>query len=175
VLQRFKRRATQTLNEDVAVFEALGYRLVAKGPYSRHLEGVGRIPIVLTMVPHGRIVGGNFTLEVSTAEPPFPDMGGLSARGKGVVRLQRVEFKPRRGDRGGAELAARLNASQPVQDALAKVHFDAVRIDPDGRAVIACVGGSVVWMIFPPLSRGVPLVPEQAKATVDALGAFALT
>jgi hypothetical protein len=35
------------------------------------------------------------------------------------------------------------------------------------------MGGSVVWVLFPPFVRAVPLVPEQAEATVAALDAFA--
>jgi hypothetical protein len=54
-----------------------------------------------------------------------------------------------------------------------RVHFEAIRIEPDGRAVIRHMGGSVVWMLFPPLVRPVPLVDEQARATLEALDAFA--
>jgi hypothetical protein len=35
------------------------------------------------------------------------------------------------------------------------------------------MGGSIVWMLFPPLVRPVPLIAEQAKATAEALEAFA--
>jgi len=35
------------------------------------------------------------------------------------------------------------------------------------------MGGSVVWMLFPPLVRPIPFVDEQAKETLGALEAFA--
>jgi len=35
------------------------------------------------------------------------------------------------------------------------------------------MGGSVVWILFPPLVRTIPLVDEQARATLRALDAFA--
>ena len=54
------------------------------------------------------------------------------------------------------------------------MHFERIRVEPDGRPVIRHMGGSVVWMLIPPLARGVPLVPEQARASVDALRAFSL-
>jgi hypothetical protein len=38
--------------------------------------------------------------------------------------------------------------------------------------VIRHMGGSVVWMLFPPLVRPVPLTVPQARATVKALEAF---
>jgi hypothetical protein len=35
------------------------------------------------------------------------------------------------------------------------------------------MGGSVVWVLFPPLVRQIPLIPEQVEATLAALDAFA--
>ena len=46
-------------------------------------------------------------------------------------------------------------------------------MEPDGRPVIRHLGGSVVWVLFPPLVKRVPLVPEQVNATLAALEAFA--
>ncbi len=89
------------------------------------------------------------------------------------MRLTGVEFRPRDGDAAGAELARRLVADPALRDSLRAVHFERIRIEPDGRPVVRQMGGSVVWMLFPPLVRPVPLVPEQAKATVRALEAFA--
>jgi hypothetical protein len=48
-----------------------------------------------------------------------------------------------------------------------------VRVEPDGSPVIRHMGGSVVWMLFPPLVRPIPLVEEQARETLGALEAFA--
>jgi hypothetical protein len=53
------------------------------------------------------------------------------------------------------------------------VHFDRVRVEPDGSPVIRHMGSSVVWMLFPPLVRPIPLVEEQARETLGALEAFA--
>jgi hypothetical protein len=53
------------------------------------------------------------------------------------------------------------------------VHFERIRVEPDGRPVIRHFGGSVVWVLFPPLVKRVPFVPEQVEATLAALGAFA--
>ena len=53
------------------------------------------------------------------------------------------------------------------------MHFERIRVEPDGRPVIRHMGGSVVWMLFPPLVRPVPLIAEQRRAAVEALEAFA--
>jgi hypothetical protein len=121
----------------------------------------------------GRIFGGSFALEVATAEPVLPRTRGLSARGRGLVRLERVAFRPARDDPQGADLADRLERDAELRDRLRAVHFERIRIDPDGRPVIRHLGGSVVWILFPPFVRTVPLVAEQARATADALAAFA--
>jgi hypothetical protein len=36
------------------------------------------------------------------------------------------------------------------------------------------MGGSVVWVLFPPLVKRVPLVDEQVEATLAALEGFAV-
>jgi hypothetical protein len=38
--------------------------------------------------------------------------------------------------------------------------------------VIRHLGGSVVWVLFPPLVKRVPLVDEQVEATLAALNGF---
>jgi hypothetical protein len=173
VLERARRRARETLAKDVEVFEGIGYRKVEPAEVGRvRMESGSGPPIVLSFSAGGRVVGGNFALEIAAAEPVCPPTRGLRARGRGIVRLARVQFKPRRGDAAGAALAARLNGSAPLQEALAAVHFERIRVEPDGRPVIRHMGGSVVWMLIPPLARGVPLVPEQARAAVEALAAF---
>ncbi len=131
-------------------------------------------PIALSFAARGRVVGGSFGLEIAAAEPICPATRGLRARGRGVVKLARIDFKAKGDDAAGAALAERLNADPALQEALAAVHFERIRVEPDGRPVIRHIGGSVVWMLIPPLARGVPLVPEQAEATVAALRKFAV-
>jgi hypothetical protein len=103
----------------------------------------------------------------------LPPTRGLSARGKGVVRTKGVRFRAKRGDATGEQLAQRLGADAKLAAALGQVHFEEIRVEPDGRPVIRHLGGSVVWILFPPLVRRIPFVPEQARATLDALDAFA--
>jgi hypothetical protein len=173
VLNRARRRARETLRKNVEVFEGIGYRESGESTASRvRMESDSGPPIVLSFAGRGRVVGGSFALEIAAAEPRCPATRGLGARGRGVVRLARIRFKPKGDDPAGAALAERLNGSAPLQEALAAVHFERIRVEPDGRPVIRHMGGSVVWMLIPPLARGVPLVPEQARASVDALAAF---
>jgi hypothetical protein len=124
------------------------------------------------LVPEGKVFGGTYGLELSTAEPVLPRTRGLSARGRGVVRMQGVAFRARHGDAAGRELAERLQRDERLVRALERVHFERIRVEPDGRPVIRHMGGSVVWILFPPLVRRIPLVDEQLRASVDALGAF---
>jgi len=93
-------------------------------------------------------------------------------RGRGLVRMQGVAFRPRRGDDAGRRLAERLRADRDLAEHLAAVHFERIRIEPDGRAVIRHMGGSLVWMLFPPLVKAIPLVPEQVRATIAAMESF---
>jgi uncharacterized protein DUF3156 len=162
--------ATRLLAENVATLERIGYAAVERpGSLRVRLESAGRVPLAVEMIGRGRVFGGSYALSVATAEPVLPSTAGLSARGKGIVRLARVAFRARRSDEAGAVLARRLNADEGVQGALAGLHFEALSVEPDGRAVVRHLGGSVVWILFPPLVRPVPLVPEQARATVGAL------
>jgi hypothetical protein len=169
---RARVAAARALADVVAAYEALGYRARERDALEARLERAGSTPLRVRLVPEGRIFGGSFALEVSTAEPVLPATRGLSARGRGLVRLARVTFRPARGDRAGAELAERLGRDAHLRDRLVAVHFERIRIEPDGRPVIRHMGGSVVWVLFPPIVRAVPLVPEQARATADALEAF---
>ena len=170
---RARAAAVRTLAASVEAFERKGYRVAARADFERRLEREGAVPLRLRMVPEGRIFGGSFSLEVATAEPVLPRTRGLSARGRGAIRLRRVGFRARGGDEDGARLAARLEAAEPLQRALAAVHFERIRVEPDGRPVIRHMGGSVVWLLFPPFVRPVPLPPEQVDAVGAALGAFA--
>jgi hypothetical protein len=170
------RRAHALLGDNVDVFGRLGYR-----PQSRSRELEARLepatperrPLVLRMAREGRIFGGSYALEIAAAQPVLPATGGLTARGRGVVRMSRVSFRPRRGDADGRRLAERLGSDPRLSDALRAVHFERLRVQPDGRPVIRHMGGSLVWILFPPLVKTVPLVDAQAKATLDALDAFA--
>ena len=129
--------------------------------------------LVLRMVSEGRIFGGNYSVEISPEEPVLPATTGLVGRPRGRIRLQGMTYRPRGNDAGAADLARRLERDERLNAALAAVHFDRVRVEPDGRPVIRHIGGCVVWILFPPLVRIVPLVPEQARAVVEAMDAFA--
>jgi hypothetical protein len=171
---RAGRAALASLDRTAEIFGALGYRRGEKeGAFAFRLEPPeGARTLVARMAVGGRIFGGSFALELTTAEPVLPATDGLTARGRGVVRLQRIDFRARRDDPAGAALAARLGENTELQHALADVHFERIRIEPDGTPVIRHMGGSVVWMLFPPLVRPVPLTVAQARATVTALEAF---
>jgi Protein of unknown function (DUF3156) len=132
----------------------------------------GGVPLRLEVMRDGRIFGGNYGLELSTAEPVLPPTRGLSARGKGVVKMQGVKFRAKRGDEAGPRLAEQLSADARLNELLSRVHFERIRVEPDGRPVIRHLGGSVVWVLFPPLVKRVPLVPEQVEATLAALEGF---
>jgi hypothetical protein len=125
------------------------------------------------MAQEGKIFGGSYALEISPDEPVFPATRGLSARGKGIVRKRGVRFRAKRGDEAGGRLAERLGSDARLAERLGLVHFERIRVEPDGRPVIRHLGGSVVWILFPPLVRRIPFVPAQVDATVAALDAFA--
>jgi hypothetical protein len=170
---RARVAAVRALADVVATYERLGYHASERTALEARLESAGRAPLRVRLAPYGRIFGGSFALEVTTAEPALPPTRGLAARGRGVVRLKGVAFRARRGDEPGAALAARLGRDARLRERLAAVHFERIRVGPDGRPVIRHMGGSVVWVLFPPVVRAVPLVAEQARATAAALEAFA--
>jgi Protein of unknown function (DUF3156) len=159
------------------VFERLGYRAGAgDAPHSVRLTGPGgRRDLILRLTPEGRIFGGNWGLEVSTAEALLPATArGLAARGRGVVKMQGVRFRARRGgDESASRLAAALSADAELGEALGRVHFERVTVEPDGRPAIRHLGGSVVWMLLPPVARATPLPDGQPEAMVAALDEFA--
>lgn len=173
---RSARRAAGVLKSDVEAFERLGYRpregdsahsVVLTAP-----EG-GR-DLALRLRDEGRVFGGNWGLELSTAEPVLPATSrGLTARGRGVVRMQGVNFRARRGDAAAARLAAQLSSDDALGKALSEVHFERLRVEPDGRPVIRHMGGSVVWLLIPPMVRDTPLPAGQPEAMVRALDEFA--
>jgi hypothetical protein len=168
VLALTARRAAAVLASDVEVFERLGYRpLERRAPYEAILRAPGGGPdIVLRLRRQGRFFGGNWALEVATADPVLPPSRGLSARGRGVVRMRGVRF------RGDDDLSAALTADARLGEALSRVDFEHVSVEPEGRPVIRHMGGSLVWVLFPPIVRATPLAPEQARETVGALEAF---
>ena len=171
---RARAAADAALERNIDVFEHVGGRVTERpSPHEARLELGNGLLFTLRMRGRGRIFGGAYGLEVATTNSVFPPSRGLRARGRGVVRLTRVSFQARRGDEAGEALARRLEDDRTLQDALAAVHFERIRVEPDGRPVIRHVGGAVVWVLFPPLVRPVPLVEEQARATVAALEAFA--
>jgi hypothetical protein len=169
-------RAAGVLADDVQVFERLGYQPLEHGSsFTATLEAPdGGRKIVLRLHREGRIFGGNWALEITTAEPVLPASGrGLSGRGRGVARQQGVRFRPHRGDDAGAALAEALSEDAALGRALGEVHFEHVAVDPAGHPVIRHLGGSLVWFAFPPVRRATPLPPGQPEAIVAALEAFA--
>jgi hypothetical protein len=156
--RRARAAAARAVRETEEIFEALGRRQ----------------DVQLRLHEDGRIFGGSLALEISTVRPVLPRTAGLRARARGVVRTRGVSFSSRRGDEPGGVLARRLEDDRALAEALSRVHFERVRVEPDGRPVIRHMGGSVVWVLFPPFVRAVPLTREQAKATLAALDAFAV-
>lgn len=171
-----RRRAVASLDDAIGRFRNAGYSEAERlGPLQARLQApTGRWPVRLRMTQEGRILGGNYGLEISTDEPVLPPTRGLSARGKGLVRMRGVRFRAKRGDPAGRRLAERLGSDTRLAEQLRLVHFERIRVDPDGRPIIRHLGGSVVWVLFPPLIKQIPLVPEQVDATLAALHAFAV-
>lgn len=170
------RRAAGVLESDTEAFERLGYRrLDDPSPHAVMLAApAGKRDLALRLTPEGRVFGGNWGLELTTVEPVLPaTSSGLSARGRGVVRMQGVKFRAHHGDEEGSRLAAALSADAELGEALSAVHFERLAVEPDGRPVIRHMGGSVVWLLFPPVARTTPLPAGQTEAMVKALDAFA--
>jgi Protein of unknown function (DUF3156) len=172
-----ERRAAAVLKSDIEAFERLGYRpSEGDSAHSALLAAPeGGRDLVLRLRPEGRVFGGNWGLELSTAEPVLPATErGLTARGRGAVRMRGVRFRPRRGgDDAAARLAAALSDDTELGEALGEVHFERLAVEPDGRPVIRHMGGSVVWLLLPPVARTTPLPAGQPEAMVRALDAFA--
>ncbi len=169
-----RKRAVLALDRTIELFAREGFSRVDRtGASSARLTSPTGETIWLSMAREGRIFGGTYALEVAAAGRVLPATRGVSARGRGIVRLQGIEFRGRRGDAAGRELAERLAGDHELGERLAAVHFEKIRIEPDGRPVIRHLGGSLVWIAFPPLVKAIPLVPEQVRATIAALGAFA--
>ena len=126
------------------------------------------------MLPEGRFFGGTWALEVSTAEPVLPATPlGLTARGRGVVRRRGVSFKANGADPADRRLAELLSADERLAEALGRVDFETLAVRPDGRPAIRHLGGSVVWVLLPPIVRETPLPRGQAEAMTHALDVFA--
>jgi Protein of unknown function (DUF3156) len=169
-------RAARVLAEDIEAFERAGCRLLERrGSHEAILEaprGVGRIVVRLTRV--GRIFGGNWGLEVAPEEALLPATDvGLAARGRGVVKQHGVRFRARRrGDARARRLGEMLSGNSDLGDALGRVHFERLWVRRDGRPVIRHLGGSVVWVLFPPIVRTTPLPPGQPEEMLRAIQAF---
>jgi hypothetical protein len=163
------RRAAGVLASDIDVFAKLGYRqLDRRGTHEATMRAPsGRPDIVVRLRRQGRVFGGNWALEVSTLDPVLPPSRGVAGRGRGIVRMRGVSF------RGAGELAGALSADTGLGEALARVHFERVFVEPEGRPVIRHMGGSLVWVLFPPIVRATPLPAAQAREMVRALEAFA--
>lgn len=169
------RRAAAAVDDLVGRLRRAGYRDVVRSSEleARLSSPAGKLALRLELTQVGRVFGGTYGLELSTAAPVLPRTRGLSVRGRGVVRMHGVAFRAQRGDEAGRRLAERLQEDERLVSALAQVHFERIRVEPDGRPVIRHMGGSVVWVLFPPLVRRIPLVDEQLRASVAALEAFA--
>jgi len=171
------RRAAAVLEEDLEAFARLGFRpLERTGRHAARLAPPRRGSDLEVALRHrGGVFGGSWGLEVSPTEPVLPATArGLAARGRGAVRMRGVSFRPRaRGDAEGARVAAALSADAGLGEALGRVHFEEVLVLPDGRPVIRHLGGSVVWVLVPPVVRPTPLPSGQGEELVRALGAFA--
>lgn len=169
-----RRRAIVQLDRTVELFGQAGYAPDRRpDPLdARVRSSEGRL-LQLRMARDGRIFGGTYALEISSAKAVLPPTRGVSARGRGVVKLAGISFHAKRGDEAGRQLAERLGADERLVAALSAVHFERIRIEPDGRPVIRHLGGSLVWVAFPPLVKAIPLVPDQVRATLVALDAFA--
>ena len=170
------RRGAAVLAQDIEAFEQLGYRPLERSrPREAPMRAPGGRPdLVLRLVPEGRVFGGSWALEVSTAEPVLPvTEEGLSARGRGVVRMQGVRFRAKGSDPGARRLAELLSADERLGEALGRVDFELLAVRPDGRPAIRHLGGSIVWILIPPIVRATPLPPGQAEAMAHALDAFA--
>src|SRR5207342_3586465 len=101
-----RRRAVLALDDAIESLERAGYDQVEReGDLSASLRSASRLPLRLTIAREGRIFGGNYGLEISTDEPVLPPTRGLKARGKGVVKMKGVRFRPKREDGAGARLA----------------------------------------------------------------------
>lgn len=172
--RRARRRAGAVLARDIDAFGTLGYRKTARrGDLGARLEADGRETLRVVLVPTGgRIFGGAFAMEVSTARRVFPETAGINVKGQGTVKMRGVAFRPRRKDPDAVALSERLAADDNLATRIADVHFEQVRVDPDGRPVIRHMGGSLVWLLFPPMARPVAISPEQVAATVRALERF---
>jgi Protein of unknown function (DUF3156) len=169
-------RAVRVLESDIEAFEQAGCRLLERrGSHEAVLTAPGTgARVILRLSPVGRVFGGNWGLEVTTDEALLPETaGGLAARGRGVIKLQGVRFRPRqRGDADAARLAQALSTDRRLGDALGRVHFERIWVRRDGHPVIRHLGGSVVWVLFPPVVRSTPLPEGQAAELLRALEAF---
>jgi hypothetical protein len=172
---RARAHAARLLEDVIQAFLPLGYHEAGRpGPLEARLERQGSPPLMLRFAQRGKVFGGQIALEVTTAEPVLPATPkGLSAHARGAVRMKGMTFRARGGDANAEALARGLSDNARLGEKLGRVHFDRVRVDANGRPVITQIGGSIVWMVFPPLVRPVPLVRSQAKATAEALEAFA--
>jgi hypothetical protein len=170
-----RQRAVTSLDDAIEQFVRAGHQEIERlGPLRARVgPSPGGGAVRLEMTSEGKVLGGNYALEISTDEPVLPATQGLSVRAKGIVQMRGLRLRARRGDLAGRELADRLGADAHLAELLHRVHFERVRIEPDGRPLIRHLGGSVVWILFPPLVRKVPFVAEQVHATLNALDAFA--
>jgi hypothetical protein len=166
-------RAAAALDDAARAFEACGWRRLAGAAEDQIVLTDGDLRIALRHAPQGRFLGGTWALEIATVGAVLPPSRGLRARGVGAVRMAGVRFRARRDDAAGQRLAERLSDDAGLSEALKAVDFESVRVEADGTPVIRHLGGSVVWVLLPPILRATPLVEDQARSAAAALRAFA--
>lgn len=170
---RAQRRAPAVLDGVADAFREAGCRIERLGPLEARALPPDGPAVRLGFASTGWVFGGTFALEIATDEPVLPRTGGLLARGRGIVRWQGLRVRSRPGDEAGRVLARTLSTDRSLARALSDVHFERLRVEPDGRPMIRHMGGSLVWVRFPPIARPIPFVDEQAAATLAAMAAFA--
>ena len=115
------------------------------------------------MSQEGKILGGNYALEISTDDPVLPRTRGLSARGKGLVRMRGVRFRAKRRDAAGRKLAERLGSDALLAERLSLVGLT-VTSTPAGAATFTrYVASAPTFFTF----RVTVLTPARARIVTD--------
>src|SRR2546422_186125 len=125
-----RRRAVASFEDTIGRLAAAGYTQVERvSPLEARLRPPkGRSSLRVQMSRTGRIFGGTYALQTAGEEPVPPSPRGLSAGGRGVVRMQGARFRARRDDAAGGQLAERLGSAARLAERLALVHFERIRI-----------------------------------------------
>src|SRR5918999_2191729 len=125
-----RQRAVLALDGAVEMFERTGAHAERVSPLEAKVQA-GKGAFRLEMTREGKVFGGNYALEISTAEPVLPRTQGLSMRARGVVRMQGLRVRARRGDAAGTALGERLGKDTRLAELLGGGDFERIRVDPD--------------------------------------------